>query len=325
VECNSCLINELRFDIRIDGDYNETVLADVIKYLGRSKTLVKVTGNLLTIRESGIRDFLDFCQDHMDTEEVTFRIYGREWRPLMEIVTILDMQWIDEIIIKESIQCYFQPIVNANNEIYAYESLARFTREDGSMIYPQEIFAAARLRGRLYALDRLCRMTAVKYAAQLTGKIFINFIPTSIYTPEFCLKSTVQLTDQLGVDPSRLVFEVVETEEVEDLPHLKRILAYYKEQGFSYALDDVGGGYSTMEMLSELKPNYMKLDMKYVQGVSHDHAKQLIASAFLEKAIEIASIPLAEGIECREDYEWLKQRGYQLFQGYLFGKPEPIR
>jgi EAL domain-containing protein (putative c-di-GMP-specific phosphodiesterase class I) len=154
-------------------------------------------------------------------------------------------------------------------------------------------------------------------------KAFINFIPTSIYSPEFCLRSTTELADQLGVDPHRLVFEVVETEQVDDLDHLKKILAYYKEKGFEYALDDVGEGYSTIEMLADLKPNYMKLDMQYVQGVAHDAGKQSVALQFLEKAVEIGSVPLAEGIEERADFDWLKEQGYQLFQGYYFGKPSP--
>lgn len=111
---------------------------------------------------------------------------------------------------------------------------------------------------------------------------------------------------------------------MDDLAHLKAILIYYKDRGFEYALDDVGEGFSTIEMLLELKPHYMKLDMKYVQGVSSDLNKQKIAKQFLQKALEIQSVPLAEGVEFREDFEWLKQSGYQLFQGYLFGKPDPI-
>lgn len=324
LDCKNCLIEELRFEIKVEGAQNLQVLPEVITHLNRTRTLHKATENILTIKESGVRDFIDFCNDHMHPENVSFRIHDQEWRPLSEAAAILDMQWIDEVIVKELITCHFQPIVNRNEDIYAYEILARFKKEDGSLIYPNDIFNAARNRGRLYALDRICRMTAVRYAAPLNKKTFINFIPTSIYSPEFCLKSTVKLANELGVDPSLFVFEVVETEKVDDLPHLKRILTYYKEKGFQYALDDVGEGYSTIEMLSELMPHYMKLDMKYVQGVSEDLTKQKVARAFLEKAISIQSVPLAEGVETREDFEWLKLSGYRLFQGYLFGKPDPI-
>ncbi len=323
VGCNNCIIRELNFEIRVEGEHNRRILPEVIHHFNRSGTLHNVTENICTIKESGARDFLDFCYDHMNTEGVKFRVQDQEWRPLSEMGTVLEMEWIDEVITKELITCHFQPIVNSNEEIYAYEILSRFKKEDGTIIYPNDIFTAARNRGRLYALDKLCRMTAVRSAAPLNKKTFINFIPTSIYSPEFCLRTTAELAKQLGVDPSLFVFEVVETEKVDDLDHLKSILTYYKEKGFKYALDDVGEGFSTIEVLLELKPHYMKLDMKYVQGVSSDPNKQKVAKDFLEKSLQIESIPLAEGVETKEDFEWLKQSGYQLFQGYLFGKPEP--
>ena len=70
--------------------------------------------------------------------------------------------------------------------------------------------------------------------------------------------------------------------------------------------------------------NYMKLDMKFVQGVSDDPTKQAAAKKFLLAALQIGAIPLAEGIEKWADFEWLKEVGYELFQGYLFGKPGRI-
>jgi EAL domain-containing protein (putative c-di-GMP-specific phosphodiesterase class I) len=128
----------------------------------------------------------------------------------------------------------------------------------------------------------------------------------------------------LGIPFSQLVFEVVETESVDDIEHLKRILTYYRERGLHYALDDVGEGFSTIEVLEQLMPNYMKLDMKFVHGVSDDLTKQAAAKKFLSAALQVGAIPLAEGIEKKEDFEWLKEAGYELFQGYLFGKPNPI-
>lgn len=321
MNCQSCLIEKLRFEIIVDGEENLLLLPKVVDHLNRRNLTININGNRIVLEEAGVRDFLDFCHDHMDQERISFRIDQEEFRPITETAQILNMQWIDDVIKKELITCHFQPIVNSQEEIYAYEILSRFHKEDGTMLYPNEVFTAAKERGRLYALDRLCRMTAVRYSARLNKKAFINFIPTSIYSPEFCLKSTVSLANKLGIDPSFFVFEVVETEKVEDIDHLKEILAYYKEKGFQYALDDVGEGYSTIELLSDLTPHFMKLDMKYVQGVARDPKKQQVANKFLQKALEIGSVPLAEGVEAREDFEWLSNKGYELFQGYLFGKP----
>ena len=323
MECNNCQVNELKFEFKVDGESNISMLDGILEHLKRRNILIDTKENTFMVKESDVKDFIDFCEDHMDTSQVLFRISKLPWEPIAKVEEVLAYQWIDEVITKQSMICHYQPIVNAEEQVFAYELLARFPKEDGSVIYPNEIFSAAKARGRLYALDRTCRMTAVKHAVAIKEKkAFINFIPTSIYSPEFCLKSTTALANELGIDPGQLVFEVVETEKVEDIKHLKKILIYYKEKGFEYALDDVGEGYSTMEMLTDIKPRYMKLDMKYVQGISNDGQKQAVARKFLNKALEVGSIPLAEGIEVQEDFEWLKECGYKLFQGYYFGKPE---
>lgn len=324
MSCSACVVGNLQFEIKVEGEQNLLIYPEVVQHMERNGELVRAEMNGILVSEAGMRDFLDFCYDHMESDKVVFRMDGESWRQLEEAEGILESQWIDEVIRKQLVTCHAQPILDAQGEVYAHEMLARFYREDGSVIFPGEIFGAAKKRDRLYALDRICRMAAVRAASYTDKKVFINFIPTSIYSPEFCLKSTTMLADRLGVQPERLVFEVVETENVEDTDHLKRILSFYKEKGFRYALDDVGEGYSTLELLSELQPHYMKLDMKYVQGVAADPQKQRTASGFLAEAMRLGSVPLAEGIEEEEDFNWLKQKGYQLFQGYLFGKPAPI-
>lgn len=328
MSCQGCLVLDLQFEILLKGTKNSSMINTLVNYFQMRNLQIHVEdNNHLILSESSAREFLDFCRDNMDYENIYFRIENNTWRPIAEMASILEMQWIDEVIRKKSVVSFSQPIVDVHGEIYAYEVLSRFTREDGSLIYPNEVFTAARNRGRLYALDRMCRMSAVQYSAVLKKKTFINFIPTSIYSPEFCLASTVKLATTLGINPNQFVFEVVESDQVNDIEHLKKILNYYKEKGFLYALDDVGEGYSTLEMLADLKPQYMKLDIKFVQGVSKDKEKQKISKLFLKKACEVDAIPLAEGIETIEDFQWLKQNDYQLFQGYLFGKPSviPIR
>lgn len=311
-------------DFKVEGNSNKQVLPAVIDFLqGRAQRLEE-NGDYFTLRENDAKDFVDYCLDHMDISQISFKVPNQDWKPLKRIEELFEIEWVDRVIREEQIICYYQPIVDLDNNIYAYEILSRFLDDKGEMLFPGEVFSAAKERGRLYALDRICRMTAVKYAAKLDNKkAFINFIPTSIYSPEHCLKSTTELANSLDLDPKNLVFEVVETEKVEDINHLKKIMAFYKERGFQYALDDVGEGHSTLQMLEEIQPHYMKLDMKYVQGVATHSEKQRVALQFLQKAQEIHSIPLAEGIEEKEDFEWLKEAGYQLFQGYYFGKPQP--
>ncbi|WP_182199694.1 EAL domain-containing protein [Paraliobacillus salinarum] len=303
----------------------EETFSIIIEHLRRRNIPFQIENNHVFTTEQGVTMIADFVQDHLNINNVFYRIHDHEWESLANIDQVIDAKWIDDVIQNKQIHCHYQPIITADQKIYGFELLARFTDAKGETIYPNVIFNAARKRGRLYALDRLCRLTAVRYAAKIPNnlKAFINFIPTSIYSPAFCLRSTTLLAEKLKLDTNRLVFEVVETDKVQDVEHLKEILHYYRTRGFHYALDDVGEGYSTINLLADLKPNVMKLDMKYVQGVAGDHKKQQAAMSFLEKSIEIGSIPLAEGVETEEDYLWLKQKGYELFQGYLFGKPAP--
>lgn len=322
--CKNCFPLNIHYEIDIGGERNQVFVSEIIQNLKRKNVLISDEESSFFIKEEGIIDLYEFFSDHLEISSIRFRVDSGKWRPIKEVEELINSQWIDKVISEQQVTCHFQPIVDVEEKIYGYEVLSRFFDEAGKPIPPLEAYKAAKSRDRMYSLDRVCRLNAVKQASFLNKKVFINFVPTSIYSPEHCLRSTVQLAQQLGIDPSYFVFEVVETEQVEDLEHLKRILKYYKEKGFEYALDDVGEGFSSIDVLKELTPNYMKLDMKYVQGVSKDKRKQDAAAHFLDAAIQVGAIPLAEGIEEIEDFIWLKNCGYQLFQGYLFGRPSPI-
>ncbi|KAB8137531.1 EAL domain-containing protein [Gracilibacillus oryzae] len=322
MSCTNCVIGDMQIELKV-GTSEDSKLFDLLKSHIRRHLDIQMDQDKIWINEEILKDVYAFCFDHIDSEKVMYRVSGQDWKTIDLAEQLFGSDWIDEVIKKRQVVSFYQPIVTREKKIYAYELLARFMDENGKMIFPNEIFSAARNRGRLYALDKVCRLTAVKHAAKIKGaKAFINFIPTSIYSPEHCLESTTMLAEQLNLAKDSLVFEVVETDKVDDIEHLKDVLKYYHHKGFAYALDDVGEGYSTVDMLHELAPKYMKLDMKYVQGVAESVEKQQKATILLNKALEIGSIPLAEGVETEKDFIWLKEKGFQLFQGYLFGKPE---
>jgi len=181
----------------------------------------------------------------------------------------------------------------------------------------------------LFYLDRACREMALKTAAvkNIRAKVFINFIPTAIYDPKHCLKSTVKWAEQLNFDPKNVVFEVVESDYVEDTDHLCSILDYYKSQGFLVALDDVGSGYSSLNMIAKLMPNIIKIDRELIDNIDTNSVNQSIFKAIIKIAKENDIIVLAEGIERAEEIAFCAKEGADLAQGYYFGKPlaEPIR
>lgn len=319
--CPSCSISKQRITLDIPSQMSTMVL----NHFDQREYPYTLIDEYILTTEQATSDLADFLEAMNLTENVSFKIQNGEWLSILELKTYISSSWVDAIIREKFIKMHFQPIITSSGEIYGYELLARFIDENGNMIYPDVLFPAAKIRGRTFALDRLCRIQGVRQISRLydNQKAFINFIPTAIYNPEYCLKSTTTVAKQLNIKSDRYVFEVVETEKIDDTAHLKSILMYYQTHGFSYALDDVGAGYNTLDLLSDLKPPYVKLDMQYVQGVRSSKEKQTVALAFLEKANEYGAITLAEGVEEIEDFDWLKSKGYQLFQGYLFGKPMP--
>lgn len=214
----------------------------------------------------------------------------------------------------------FQPIVDLRNKsVFAYEALVRGT--DGS--------GAASILGRVneenrYAFDQACRVKAVELAARLQIPCFvsINFLPNAVYKAETCIRATLNAARRFGFPTERLIFEITENEEVVNKDHLKDIIKGYKLKGFKTAIDDFGAGYSGLNLLAEFQPDIIKLDMSLVRRICKDPVRQAIVQGILGvcKALNIDVI--AEGVETNAELQQLLVLGINLYQGYLFAKPE---
>jgi EAL domain-containing protein (putative c-di-GMP-specific phosphodiesterase class I) len=235
--------------------------------------------------------------------------------------------WLLDLLHEERVETHYQPIVEAADprRIYAYEALLRGRQRDGGFIGGGPIFGLASEADLLFQVDLAARRSAVRNF-QPAGlgpdrRVFINFTPTSIYDPAYCLRTTFQAVHEAGIRPEQVVFEVVESEEVNDLDTLVRTLEQYREAGFGVALDDLGSGFASLNLLHTLKPDFVKLDMGLIQGVDGDTHKAAIAGKLLEAADSMGSRTVAEGVERMEELHWLRDNGADLLQGFLFAYP----
>ncbi|WP_169720890.1 EAL domain-containing protein [Alteribacter aurantiacus] len=228
-----------------------------------------------------------------------------------------------KIIQEKLFRSFLQPIVRAEDEeVYGYEFLLR-PRSQLYHFNPGELFAFSQKAGMHAMLDGEARMNAIRTSSMMLDhglKRFINFLPSSIYDPEFCLKTTFQAVEEYQIRPEDLVFEVVETEEIENMKHLKKILNYYRNAGVKVALDDLGSGYSTIDVMSELTPDFAKLDRELIRGCHKSKSKQKEIQTISQVAQNIGVTLLAEGIESEEEWAFLRTK-VDLGQGYYFGKP----
>ncbi|MGO4349985.1 EAL domain-containing protein [Paenibacillus sp. MCAF9] len=222
---------------------------------------------------------------------------------------------------------FMQPIMDiVSQNIFAYEFLMRPV-EGQPAFQPYELFQVAQQTGLHSFLDRSARISAIQVSAmhlKKGTKRFINFLPSSIYNPNYCLSHTFEAIEQYEQDPQDFVFEVVETEKISDVLHLKNIFNVYKEHGIQVALDDVGSGFSTLDVLEELKPHFVKIDRELVSHCDSNDKKQKLIADIVRSARSFGATVLAEGVERKEELDFCKTQQITLAQGYLIGKPAPL-
>jgi EAL domain-containing protein (putative c-di-GMP-specific phosphodiesterase class I) len=218
----------------------------------------------------------------------------------------------------------FQPIVDANSlAIFAHEGLLRLP-PGGAIESPSDLFRIAQQTDTIPNVDLAARRTIITAAARqrFGGNLFINFMPSSIYDAASCLRTTIAALDELGVDHNRIVFEVVESDEVVDVPHLLATLAVYRRAGFRVALDDLGSGFASLNLLHALKPDFIKLDLALVRDVDRDPFKAMLAAKLIEAGRALGMGVIAEGVERAGEWTWLRDHGATYTQGFLFARPQ---
>jgi EAL domain-containing protein (putative c-di-GMP-specific phosphodiesterase class I) len=230
-----------------------------------------------------------------------------------------------EILKGNQIYSHFQAVFERDAEtIWGYECLMRANQLNGTPISPAQLLEWARAENLLSMLDRVCRETHLRnaaYSIDAGKKILINFMPTAIYEPAFCLRSTLRVVEKLGLDPANIVFEVVESEEVKDQDHLRKILEFYRNAGFLTALDDLGAGSSGLGLLAGLSPNLVKLDRGLVSKAATSKSYTAVVRGLVQIAHECDQWILAEGIETEQELNLMRDLGVDLFQGFYLARP----
>ncbi len=238
---------------------------------------------------------------------------------------ISQSSWLHALLDQRRLTTVFQLIVSAASpdRVFAREALLRGLGRNSAVLYPGYILEVARTCGMLAQIDHAARDCAIGAIArgELGEKVFINISPGTAHDPIEAVDSTVRMIDEAGIAHDRVVFEVTEADQTLDPGMLRAILAAYRAAGFAVALDDVGAGYSSLNLLHQLRPDYIKIDMELIRGVHTDSYKALIAQKIIEIAGSLGIKTIAEGIESPEELRWVQQQGADYVQGFLISRP----
>lgn len=232
---------------------------------------------------------------------------------------------IDEIITGELVTTRFQPIVSIRKkEIAIVEALSRgINPGNKGEISPCLLIKEAVSFGLMLEMDRLFRKKSFEAFAEYTKEnkdhlLSINLDSSAIFLGAGS-KHLLRSTDRLGIDPSSVIIEILESE-VKDFDLLLRFVREYKKHGFMFALDDFGTGFSNWDRIIKLKPDIIKLDKSIINGIERDFFRQEAAGSLIRLAHNTGALVVAEGVETVEEALTSLELGADFIQGFYFSK-----
>ena len=230
-----------------------------------------------------------------------------------------------EALSQKRIVPYFQPIMNLGNElIEAVEVLTRIVLPD-RVITAEEFIETAECMGVIGKLDyqlfehALAKVRDCNYA----GNLFINLSPRALVLGEFMPTIRKTMRDY-GFEPSRLIFEITERDTVKNLKLIENFISELKQEGFRFAIDDFGSGYSSFQYIKTFRVDFLKIDGEFIRGMVNTASteKQIVTSiATLAGHLGIKTI--AEFVETGNILSEVRGAGINYAQGYYIAKPSP--
>lgn len=233
---------------------------------------------------------------------------------------------LEDILAHGRVSSLLQPILDlVDGKVMGYEALSRGP-SNSPLHAPQSLFRVAEQNGLTAVLDQACMNEAFKTCARLglTGQLFVNLSPTSLLNANFSPEALLTSLDGSGIESSRLVIEITENSGNLDYSDLRQATSRLRDAGIEVAMDDLGEGFSSLRLWSELKPDFVKIDKHFISGIHDDPHKIQFVRSMTQLAEGAGTRVIAEGVETVSELAVLLDIGIRFVQGYLIGRPSPI-
>ncbi|MCM5704169.1 bifunctional diguanylate cyclase/phosphodiesterase [Larsenimonas salina] len=262
-------------------------------------------------KENPLRDWYVTTAQDLDKAMLEDRVY---WNDLIKAA-------LDE----KRFEFFVQPIMTiASEDVRHYELLLRLPDGDGGFFSPGQFIPVAERNGRIIDIDRHVIDAGVRYLSGLGDiSMSINISGKSLRDQDLAQYLETCLATH-GADPARLIIEITETEAVIDFGLAQATLSKIKSLGCSIALDDFGSGFSSFKYLNQLPSDYVKIDGEFIINLYKSSENKIIVSAIAEVCRSFGKQVIAEFVEDKATFDYLKAIGVEYAQGYWVGRPAHI-
>ncbi len=217
---------------------------------------------------------------------------------------------------------FFQPIKNlVTGEVEIYELLMRIQKGD-DIISAFEFIDVAESLGVIHKLDYILIEKAFMYIHETNyeGLLFVNISPKALIIGEF-VQNILSIAKKYAINPRKVVFEITERDTVKNMTLLEKFVRELKFEGFKFAIDDFGSGFSSFHYLKRLPIDYIKIEGEFIKNVVTDKSDKAFICSILTLAKEMGINTIGEFVEDAEIYEEIKTLGVTYGQGYFIGRP----
>ncbi len=235
----------------------------------------------------------------------------------------------DFAIINRQFGIFLQPQVYSDGRLYGAEALARWIHPENGLIQPGIFIDVLERADLIYKLDRyiweLAAMQLAKWKGTERGEICIsvNVSPKDIYYLDI-KKEFTELIKKYKIDSKYLNIEITETAVTSDVNKCAKLIEELQNCGFKVEIDDFGSGYSSLNMLKDINADVLKIDMGFLRKTENQKRAQVILNYTIDMAHELGMSVVTEGVETKQQLEFLEGMGCKMFQGFYFDKPMPV-
>lgn len=217
----------------------------------------------------------------------------------------------------------YQPIVDVQKrEIFGYEALCRGPAETPFEM-ADFMFAASHELELAHELDDACRKLILTRPIRLPAgrRLFVNVLPDAIVSGLATPSRLLDLLRVSGIDPRHVVLELIERGQVTDFASFRARLREFRHAGFQLAVDDVGTGFSSLRLVPEVEPDFIKVDLSLIRGIDLSRSKQGVLVTLADLAARVGADLVCEGIETEAELDVVESLGARFGQGFLLARP----